>query len=227
MQSGLSTRLCRLGRDDLQGASPISATRTLGSTARAARPLASRIRGIRMAPGERIELELDLAAGSYGLRGPQLPWSIDFEVQPTGVTRRWEINLGAVAASDDPPRLRSGGQRLTLVNPHPRKLVVRCERTVARRRTHGGPSHGDGALPGAFSRRSSGTRATRRRLDGESVDCGVRPGVCGYSLQRSGRHAQPSTFFTNSSSGWAMPFAAVEARWSRRRAKECSPPSTR
>ena len=87
---------------------------------------------VRVAPGERIELELDLAAGSYRLRGPQLPWSIDFQVQPTGMTRRWEVNLASIAAKESVPRLRTGGQILTLVNPHPRELVVRCERIAGR-----------------------------------------------------------------------------------------------
>jgi serine/threonine protein kinase/class 3 adenylate cyclase len=87
---------------------------------------------VRVAPGERVQLDLDLSAGSYRLRGPQLPWSIDFEVQPTGVTRRWEIDLASVAISERAPRLRTGGQCLTLVNPHARELVVRCERTAGR-----------------------------------------------------------------------------------------------
>ena len=36
---------------------------------------------IRVAAGERIELPLALPEGAYRIRGPQLPWSIDFQVQ--------------------------------------------------------------------------------------------------------------------------------------------------
>jgi serine/threonine protein kinase/class 3 adenylate cyclase len=87
---------------------------------------------VRVAPGERIEMELDLAAGSYRLRGPQLPWSVDFQVQPAASTRRWDIDL-AWAATPAPPRaLRTGGQLLTVVNPHGQELVLRVERTAAR-----------------------------------------------------------------------------------------------
>ncbi len=36
---------------------------------------------VRVAPRERIELELELPEGSYRLRGPQLPWTVDFPVR--------------------------------------------------------------------------------------------------------------------------------------------------
>ena len=35
---------------------------------------------IRVAAGERIELPLAMPEGAYRIRGPQLPWSIDFQV---------------------------------------------------------------------------------------------------------------------------------------------------
>jgi eukaryotic-like serine/threonine-protein kinase len=87
---------------------------------------------VRLAPGERIELELDLAAGCYRARGPQLPWSIDFQVQATASTRRWEIDLGQTAVPSPPRALRAGGQILTIVNPHAQELLVRIERTATR-----------------------------------------------------------------------------------------------
>ena len=37
---------------------------------------------VRVAAGERIELALALPEGAYRLRGPQLPWSVDFQVEP-------------------------------------------------------------------------------------------------------------------------------------------------
>ncbi len=45
----------------------------------------------RVAPGERIVLDLSLETGSYRLRGPQLPYAIDFRVEPGVAARRWDI----------------------------------------------------------------------------------------------------------------------------------------
>ncbi|HEX3448423.1 MAG TPA: protein kinase, partial [Isosphaeraceae bacterium] len=85
---------------------------------------------IRVAPLERIELELELAAGNYRVRGPQLPWSLDFRVQSTATIRRWDIDLAAAPTSGQVEALRAGGQILILKNPHPQELVVRVERTA-------------------------------------------------------------------------------------------------
>ena len=83
---------------------------------------------------ERIELELgELPAGSYRVRGPQLPWSVDFQVQNSATIRRWNIDLGSAPVLEGLGALRTGGQILILNNPHPRELVIRVERTA----THG------------------------------------------------------------------------------------------
>src|SRR5207253_9821110 len=37
---------------------------------------------VRLAPAERVELESALPEGNYRLRGPQLPYALDFRVQP-------------------------------------------------------------------------------------------------------------------------------------------------
>jgi class 3 adenylate cyclase len=87
---------------------------------------------VRVAAGERIELALELPEGSYRLRGPQLPWSADFQVQTSAPTRLWEIDLAAGPAPDSPRALHAGHQVLTLVNELERELVVRIERTAAR-----------------------------------------------------------------------------------------------
>jgi eukaryotic-like serine/threonine-protein kinase len=87
---------------------------------------------VRVAPNERIELDLELPAGSYRLRGPQLPWSIDFQVQNSATIRRWDIDLGSAPAQEGLGALRIGGQILILNNPHPRELVIRVERTATR-----------------------------------------------------------------------------------------------
>jgi class 3 adenylate cyclase len=85
-----------------------------------------------VAPNERIELDLELPTGSYRLRGPQLPWSIDFQVQNSATIRRWNIDLGSAPAQEGLGALRTGGQILILNNPHPRELVIRVERTATR-----------------------------------------------------------------------------------------------
>jgi len=85
---------------------------------------------IRVAPLERIELELELAAGHYRVRGPQLPWSFDFQVQSTATIRRWDIDLAAAPNSGPIEALRAGGQVLIFKNPHAQELVVRVERTA-------------------------------------------------------------------------------------------------
>jgi serine/threonine protein kinase/class 3 adenylate cyclase len=87
---------------------------------------------LRVAANERIEVDLELPAGSYRLRGPQLPWSVDFQVQSAATSRRWEIDLGSPEAPECPAALRSGGQFLRLCNPHERELLVRIERTAQR-----------------------------------------------------------------------------------------------
>jgi len=87
---------------------------------------------VRVASSERMELDLELPAGSYRLRGPQMPWSVDFQVQAVATLRRWDVDLSSASAPEI-PALRAGGQVLYLINPHPIELVVRVERTA----THG------------------------------------------------------------------------------------------
>jgi class 3 adenylate cyclase len=87
---------------------------------------------VRVAAGERIELVLELPEGSYRMRGPQLPWSVDFQVQPGAATRLWEISLAAGPTGDHPRTFRAGHQVLTLFNELEREIVVRIERTALR-----------------------------------------------------------------------------------------------
>jgi serine/threonine protein kinase/class 3 adenylate cyclase len=83
---------------------------------------------VRVAPGERIELELTLAEGTYRLRGPQLPWSVDFRVLPNVATRNWDVNLLRGPGPDLPLAIASGVQVLALTNNHEEELLVRVER---------------------------------------------------------------------------------------------------
>jgi eukaryotic-like serine/threonine-protein kinase len=87
---------------------------------------------VRVAAGERIELALELTAGSYRIRGPQLPWSAAFQVQPRAPTRLWEINLAKGPAPDDPRTLRAGHQVLTIASELDREILVRIERVAVR-----------------------------------------------------------------------------------------------
>jgi serine/threonine protein kinase/class 3 adenylate cyclase len=87
---------------------------------------------IRLAPGERAELHLELPEGAYRLRGPQLPSAFDFHVQPGAPTGRLEVNLAGRFDRDLPRLLRAGAQAVVLENGHGRELVVRIERTASR-----------------------------------------------------------------------------------------------
>jgi class 3 adenylate cyclase len=85
----------------------------------------------RLAPGERLELELALEEGAYRLRGPQLPYVLDFRVGHGPGVARWDVALGRTA--DRPPGLlRPGGQVLALSNQYDCEVVVRVERAAAR-----------------------------------------------------------------------------------------------
>jgi eukaryotic-like serine/threonine-protein kinase len=85
----------------------------------------------RVAPGEVMELQLALPAGSYRVRGPQLPWTFDLRVAPEAINRRLEVDL----ASSTAPRVGAfapGGQVLALRNGRSHEVVIRVERTAGR-----------------------------------------------------------------------------------------------
>ncbi len=88
---------------------------------------------VRVAAGERLELELELSEGVYRLRGPQLPWSVDIPVRGSSGPWRWELDLAPGRTPVGPAGLRSGGQILVLSNGYDRELVVRVERTATAR----------------------------------------------------------------------------------------------
>ena len=86
----------------------------------------------RVAPGERIVLDMALEVGSYRLRGPQLPYAVDFRIESGATARRWDLDLGRGADADLPRSLCPGGQSLSLANGHDREVLVRVERLVPR-----------------------------------------------------------------------------------------------
>jgi len=87
---------------------------------------------VRAGAGERLEVNLMLAEGAYRLRGPQLPYALDFRVQPSAQTSRWELSLFGGLPADRPEALRTGAQVLILTNDFSQELVVRVERTASR-----------------------------------------------------------------------------------------------
>ncbi len=50
---------------------------------------------VRVAAGERVDLELTLTEGAYRVRGPQLPYAIEFQVEPGAFLTRWSLRVPA------------------------------------------------------------------------------------------------------------------------------------
>lgn len=86
----------------------------------------------RIAPGERMEFALSLGEGTYRLRGPQLPWVVEFGAQPDASIGHWEVRLQPGALAPLIPALRSGRQVLAVSNEQTHEVVVRVERTTPR-----------------------------------------------------------------------------------------------
>ena len=86
----------------------------------------------RVAAGERVVLDLSLEPGSYRLRGPQLPYAIDFRVEAGAKARRWDLDLQQGPDPDLARTLKAGGQVLALANRLDREVLVRVERMAPR-----------------------------------------------------------------------------------------------
>jgi serine/threonine protein kinase/class 3 adenylate cyclase len=87
---------------------------------------------VRVAPGERVELELALAEGAYRLRGPQLPFMLDFRIDASAGLHHWDLPLSRAPDPAWPRQLGTGRQVLTLTNDQPHELVARVERCAPR-----------------------------------------------------------------------------------------------
>ena len=87
---------------------------------------------VRLAAAERLELTMNLSEGSYRLRGPQLPYSLEFRVHPDARASRGELLLAGGRAPDFPRTFRTGAQTFFLNNDHTDELIVRIERVAAR-----------------------------------------------------------------------------------------------
>ena len=87
---------------------------------------------VRLQGDERLSLQLRLSDGQYRLRGPQLPYVIDFRVSPSGRVGRWDIELSRPTAMQDIPTLRSGDQFVSLLNSNSDPRQIRIERLASR-----------------------------------------------------------------------------------------------
>jgi hypothetical protein len=133
---------------------------------------------VRVAPGERFNLDLALAEGAYRVRGPQLPHAIDFQVGPGAFLTRWSLRVpgdflrppGGVAVTPaEGMRLRAGQQRLVIHNEHAQELVLRVERTAQR----------DDALTAA---RAAALGLFRELFPGEILESGKLVSVAAVTL---------------------------------------------
>jgi serine/threonine protein kinase/class 3 adenylate cyclase len=87
---------------------------------------------VRVGAGERVELDLALDEGAYRLRGPQLPYVLDFRVEAAAPLARWDLSLARGLPPDWPRSLRAGRQVLSLANESDRELLARLERAAPR-----------------------------------------------------------------------------------------------
>ena len=82
---------------------------------------------------ERVELALEMTAGSYRIRGPQLPVVGGVPGSASAQRARlWEIHLAKGPVPDDPRTLATGHQVLTFANDLDREILVRVERVAVR-----------------------------------------------------------------------------------------------
>ena len=87
---------------------------------------------VRLRADERLNLQLRMSDGQYRLRGPQLPYVVDFRVAPSGRVGRWDVELARPVAKHDIPTLRSGEQVLSILNSHSDPRQIRIERLASR-----------------------------------------------------------------------------------------------
>ena len=83
----------------------------------------------RIAAGETIDLGLELPAGHYVLRGPQLPFSIPLNVNAASNCPRVVIDLSAGWDQKTFVDLTAEQQLITVSNPGASEIVVRIERS--------------------------------------------------------------------------------------------------
>ncbi len=87
---------------------------------------------VRMAPHERLELELALAPGDYVLRGPRLTRQQTLRVRSENAPSEHEVLVGEFGLTSHTPLLRAGRQTVVLTNDDSTTQMIRLERQVSR-----------------------------------------------------------------------------------------------
>ncbi len=87
---------------------------------------------VRMAPEERMELDLVLPVGDYLIRGPQLARQQRFKVRSANGASHADWRLSHFGNSPQVPLLKAGSQVIALTNDLNRLQLVRIERFIAR-----------------------------------------------------------------------------------------------
>jgi len=90
---------------------------------------------IRLAKGETFHLDLSLAEGIYRLRGPQLPQTVELQIDARAVLSRLPLQVPddfKTSTPREPYRMQANRQRLTLTNLHSAEVLLRIERTTRR-----------------------------------------------------------------------------------------------
>ncbi len=87
---------------------------------------------VRLEAGDRVELEVKLAAGDYLIRGPRLVGQQRFRIRSTPAPSSLEIALSELGTTDYTQVLRDGRQTLVLTNDLDHLQVMRIERMIPR-----------------------------------------------------------------------------------------------
>ena len=88
---------------------------------------------VRLAAGERFELELSLPEGAYLFRGPQLPYLAPIETRMDGGCTHVDLTLTHGFNPQQAPTLKAGRQVFVITNGYEWPLLVRLERTIPRK----------------------------------------------------------------------------------------------
>jgi eukaryotic-like serine/threonine-protein kinase len=86
---------------------------------------------VRLAPGERLDLDLSLGSGTYKVRSPQLPTGFSLDISPVARLHRASFRFGA-ATDAERALLRPGTQALRIHNLLDHEIVARIERAAPR-----------------------------------------------------------------------------------------------
>ncbi|MBL8683392.1 MAG: protein kinase [Myxococcales bacterium] len=130
---------------------------------------------LRLAPGERFDLELALPAGRYKVRSAQLSRSIDLHAKKGGALRRADVRLGDLDGEENKKRgdlaivVAEGAQVLSLTNTLERELLLRVERAT----------ESSSALTAA---KASATRSFREMFPGQVLAAGALVSVASMTL---------------------------------------------